>query len=430
MAALLLGLGVSLGWMYWPEPLVPNRTPIAGQALPPQPSATPQNEAAQATKIASSAAPKIKNIPHENRLTLSNPAAAGQETKTRIASAEQAGNPSKRSLPPADQISVLSESIPQKVEALLLPSPGTKERPNRFEPSAALGYGGAPSSTTPLLPLPNQKYPANLQSQIASKPDLSEMPPNLITPIDATSKNNPWAFGATAGILSSIQPAYAGFNLGLSTEWRAHSNWGIRSGLGYQYQVLRENDRPILNLSTDSYVQVTGDQKALAPSNVTNNVDVDYSTPIYIPVSRLHRVEAPLLAFWQPWNRWRVYGGGTVGATFLAQAGSHSLRNNTVLEIQAGAPTRNLSSKITDQVRNWDFRWSLGIGFQPAPRFSFDLFLHNPLYFSKIADSAAQLDPLGTPTSYFESVYPGLAEQRPKAAGGNSLLHFTTTVFF
>lgn len=216
---------------------------------------------------------------------------------------------------------------------------------------------------------------------------------SLNHPVDPAAESNPmipsiqpmksaaaskWSVGATTGVLSNTSASYAGATAGLSTTWQPGRNWGVRSGLAYQYQPCPSKDRPVVSISLATYVESTGDFKVYANNSTSGfNAAAEAAAPVYVPVARLHRLELPLLAFYQPASRLRLFGGVSVGANVYAEAGDRSLRNNTVFDIQAD--NNNLDQEVSAKVRNLDFQGGAGLGFLPFKHLEIDLFYFHRL---------------------------------------------------
>jgi len=223
---------------------------------------------------------------------------------------------------------------------------------------------------------------ANTNPAVSVADSVSEapfsMPPAPIDPLRHAEKQT-WAFGANTGVFSDTRGSYAGAGAGLSAEWQPLKKWGVRSGVGYQYRQLGTEERPVVSLTASDYVVATGDLKVAGANSVFGQTTTSQDlAPVFVPVSRLHRVEMPVLAFWQPVSKLRVFGGVAVGNNLYAEAGDRSLNKNVVYNIQNGSANRNLNKEVTGQVRSWDMRWSLGLGFKPTRHLEVDIFFQKP----------------------------------------------------
>lgn len=304
---------------------------------------------------------------------------------------------------------------------------------NQLAASPETPAGIQPDQTTadsPLLnPLPEMaKHPA-VSAATDTVAQANVQPP--VEPVKSKLPK-PWSFGATVGLLTSSDFNYSGTNLGLSVEWQPARHWGLRGNLLYQFQQLQKEQRSILEVSSGSYVLLTGDQTALDPggSIVVSNPTQSNSlvTPVYVPVSRLHRLEIPVNAFWQPFKKWRILGGLSMGMNLYAQSGRQTLKNNLVLNVPSGEASRNLNQEITKQLPDWDLRWNVGIGFKPNRHLAFELYMHNPFHLlpqNRNADYLKVSDQGGAFESYGQQV----ATNRP-AIGDQTLFQISASAFF
>lgn len=202
------------------------------------------------------------------------------------------------------------------------------------------------------------------------------MPPAPIDPLSHVEKNT-WAFGANAGVMSDAKGGYAGTGAGLSAEWKPLKKWGVRSGVGYQFRQLSAEERPIVALTASSYVAATGDAKVATANEAFNQAPTSAQNspaPVYVAVGRIHRIEMPVLAFWQPFSKVRVFGGMSVGNNLYVETGDKSLNKNVVYQIQDGNSGRSLNKEVSDELRSWDTRWSIGFGFKPTRHLEVDMF--------------------------------------------------------
>lgn len=448
---LLLPTAGLLYWLTGPQatpPAIPGAAiPVAEAPRQTPPNAAPvspqDNETTTHTKE-----PAVANLPAGNLP----PAASGKgvtplptETTTRVQS---------KSLPGTQQEQLVQKTpgaTPNTMPGIQPARPGeTSRQPERpdaqetlpqFYPAAS-SIARLPEQTRPELMecLPHAStLPSSISATAQTAPDIAAglpitepqaAPPFPLLPIDPAAKAGPsgWSFGATAGVLSDKSVGYAGSVAGLTTEWQLNQHWGLRSGLNYQFQSLREADRSIVALEASTYVNATGDISVLTTSNGFNTSSSDPAEePVYLAVSRMHRLELPILAYWQPADKWRLFGGMAVGNTLFAQAGNQSLKSNTVFSINSGDATQNLNQEITDQLRAWSLSWSAGVGFRPGKHFAVDLFIQNPLQFKRaLSDTEASPGSFGGKTPDV----PLLSGDRTQTPGGRTQLQVSATLFF
>lgn len=289
------------------------------------------------------------------------------------------------------------------------------------DPIASIGDASATEPDTPKL----ANRPAALEQESP------EHPPSTVNQPPSTVNRSPSiAWAATTGLLAKSSALLGGMSLGLTADARLGKRWGLRTGLAYQYHRLQGEDRPIVTVTSGAYADATGDQSILTSGGFTVNA-LDLTAPVYVPVSRLHRLEVPLTAFWMATSNLRLYGGVSAGLNIWAQTGTRALKGGNIYEIKDGVPARNLNQKVSTQLRNLQVGLTLGAGYRLHQRLEVGLALYSPIRaLSSGNDQFEFLMPNSMPGSKYSD---GLAEQlsaRREAALGRPLLHLSGTVFF
>lgn len=249
----------------------------------------------------------------------------------------------------------------------------------------------------------------------------------LAPPIEPVrEKNLHW--GATTGALSDNSARFGGATAGLTLDWKVGEKWGIRSGLAYQYHTLQEDNQPLTTVTTATYAEATGDQTIFDNGGFITTA-ADLTAPVYVAVSRLHRVEMPLLAYWQPFAKVRLFGGASLGATAFAEVNDQSFKGFKVYDIKAGTPERNLNSRVSEQVRSLDVRWSVGASFRATRSIELGLFFQSPI--RALSDTGwLEADSGATTPSNVNPDIEKLAMERRDVANSRGLFQFLATVFF
>ena len=286
---------------------------------------------------------------------------------------------------------------------------------------------------------PNPVIAAPIQNPISSalpastEADTASIAPFFmpVKPIDPLreAKKSDWSFGANAGVSSDTRGDYAGMGAGLSAEWQPLKKWGFRSGVGYQFRQLGAEERPVVSLTAISYVDVTGDKRIAAANNgfqsPSTNQGSTEPSQVYIPIGRLHRVEVPVLAFWQPLSKLRVFGGVAIGNNLYVQAGNRTLNNNVVYTVPDGTSNKNLNREVSEQFRQWDTRLSIGVGFKPARHLELGMFFHKPIPSGRIETPAMDATPGNASVDFMESI-----SGKSSGLNTNGLFNFTASWFF
>lgn len=235
-------------------------------------------------------------------------------------------------------------------------------------------------------------------------------------------------WGASTGALSDVSAQFGGATAGLTLDWKVGEKWGLRSGLAYQYHTLPENDRPLTTVTTATYAEATGDQTIFDNGGFVTTA-VDLTAPVYVSVSRLHRIEMPLLAYWQPLPKVRLFGGASLGATAYAEVDDQSFKGYKTFDVKAGTPASNLNSRVSEQVRSLDVRWNVGASFRATRSIELGLFFQSPIRALSDTSWLAADTGASTPSNINPSLEK-LATERQTTANGRALFQFLATVFF
>jgi hypothetical protein len=320
------------------------------------------------------------------------------------------------STPPATSPEIKTEaaaSAPVLADAPTTPTAQNTEPNASTQPATSPEI--APAAATP---------PSVITSAPTPTVEQDAAPATPIIPVRENKKSLSW--GATVGVLSETTPGYAGATAGLVAEWRPGKRWGLRSGLAYQFHLLRDEDRPITSVTTAAYAEATGDQTIFDNTFLVSSSD--FTVPVYVPVSRLHRLEIPLQVFWQPTRKVRLYAGASFGANFYAQTASRSLKNGKIYDVQEGTPARNLNQEVSRQIRGGQMGWNVGISYQPTKRIELGLYFQNPVT-SKNAEPELQ-DVAAPNTSNALDVLRTLTAERQGTVNGRSVFQLSATAFF
>lgn len=155
-------------------------------------------------------------------------------------------------------------------------------------------------------------------------------------------------------------------------------HWGIRSGLAYGYEKLPVAVRTLISVPavydtlTANNVVIIEDVVAPSGNQYSNSVPAEVQTQ----VSAVHRLEMPLLLWWQPLRHWRLYAGGTMARTLKVETGNRTaaIEDNKFSSNQISDPENRLSSLAAQRVSDWQAALQGGIGFKPSRRFEFGFF--------------------------------------------------------
>ncbi len=177
-----------------------------------------------------------------------------------------------------------------------------------------------------------------------------------------------WSYGILAGLNSERLPRVNGGVAGLVIDWQPLRRWGLRAGLQYAVQRLAVDESLVTVISEEAYESTSNSLALFDNSGNYGNIG-DFSsinTDILASVRRIHRIEAPLLAYWQPRRALRVYAGASLNHTFLAQTSSRILADNQVFKVATGRD--EINRLATERLQTWQVKWQGGLGYRIGRR--------------------------------------------------------------
>ena len=172
-----------------------------------------------------------------------------------------------------------------------------------------------------------------------------------------------WAFGITFGANSERLPRVNGGLVGGSVDWQPLRHWGLRSGIQYALQRLAEDESLVASITEDAYERSSN----LSLFDQSGNYGYisafpSINTSILASVRRIHRIETPLLVYWQPIPAFRVYGGAILNYTFLAQTSNRIFADNQVFKVVSGRD--EINRLATERLQRWQVKWQAGLGYR------------------------------------------------------------------
>ena len=194
-------------------------------------------------------------------------------------------------------------------------------------------------------------------------------------------KNARWSFGLAAGLRSESFSAVNGFSAGMVLDWQPARKWGLRTGLQYAQYRATGSRPPIIAVNNDQYANATGNLNVVPnfadslgnPWNGAGTSDTN-GTPVLIPVKKLHKLEMPLLAFWQPVRPLRLYGGITATYNLSARASEQNYANETVFTASNAKELESINSLTSEVLPRFNIEAMLGLGFRFGKRMELNVF--------------------------------------------------------
>ena len=266
-------------------------------------------------------------------------------------------------------------------------------------PVAALSMlaGAVPS------PVHHQQVRDVQMHQIAAQPVVKKVPHKSVS--------SRFELGLMAGANMFQVKQVPGFIGGLTLGYASKNKTsGIQTGLVYRYQMFSGESRPVIPVSYDRYLAATGNDE-ITPDNLPGSwIYISKTNRVLVPVMKSHQLEIPVLLFWQPYQRFRVYGGTTfMRHIWIESAGTglftYNLKVVTTPDADAAG---NLNTVIKDQLPTWENTWQTGVGFKPFKHIEIGLFYRSAWYGkSALSDVKALFDNCVT----CSAKYPAAARQ-------------------
>jgi hypothetical protein len=229
-----------------------------------------------------------------------------------------------------------------------------------------------PMAETLALFLPANELPAQVASvqPAALRSRRAEAPPIQLRKTPSIRPIRPAIYAA-----ARLNPASGALSpsAGLLADWRWSGRFGLRAGVGYQYERFPRASAPGVLLSETAYSSLTGDDRVLDNNSALGTGGI-VAGKVLIPIASLHRLELPLQVYWQAHPRWRAYAGVQWQYTFQAQGMGSVVELDTsrVLLLPIGDTNRLAAA----QTRGWAGYFSLGLSHAFSRRMELALQYH------------------------------------------------------
>jgi len=222
-----------------------------------------------------------------------------------------------------------------------------------------------------------------------------------VKPLQTTPR---WAFGLTSAVSTEQFSSLNSLSAGITTDWRFARKWGLRTSLLYTRYRPSESKQPVVvvdravydnatGLFTGSYPPVTG--------GVTSNADLQDGY-VYIPLRKLHQMEMPVMAWWQPIRPLRLYSGVSVNYTFLGQSAAQNFVDNAIVSLDTDKSRRDAGQVATDELKRWQLHYQLGLGLRLGRHIELSAFWRSPV--RQIFGRQTDLTSYNSATEQFSSI--------------------------
>lgn len=205
------------------------------------------------------------------------------------------------------------------------------------------------------------------------------------------------AFGVNAAIATERFQTINRASAGLVVDYQPIRQFGVRLGLGYQHALPSAHTRPLAPITAADYMQATGYYGLIAAlRDSSGQYPVNPSSTVVVPVSRLHRIEAPLSLYWAPAGRLRLYSGVVVQRIFQAKTSGYSFIEDADVVVQNGYRAARMDEVVSRRIDRWSFDWMAGVGMRIFPRFELG-FAYRENVQSKSSIEAQKADIISNP---------------------------------
>jgi hypothetical protein len=197
-----------------------------------------------------------------------------------------------------------------------------------------------------------------------------------------------WSVGLQASVATERMRSRQldGMGLGSVVDLRLSKYWGLRSGLNYARYKPTLHSRPLVKVYDWDYAAATGDQSVSAgnePWGSARNPD----PYVIIPIEEIHRIELPLLAYWQPVPGVRTLGGFNLGYTAYGRTTSYNFADDRLIDINSLKMNRQVSRLATKELQNWQANMMAGLSYRPLRRLEIGAAYNRPIDFQQLSNS-------------------------------------------
>jgi hypothetical protein len=236
----------------------------------------------------------------------------------------------------------------------------------------------------PVTPAPIQIVMISVEPQlVGSLTPRSEVQPQILPTGISVQKGNPdfkpfWTIGATSMASTEQFTTINGFSTGVTADWAIARKWGLRAGLLYNIHTPEKNHRPVVAVNSDIYTDnlegeitarnvATGAEVTSVPG--TNTLADSLNGQVYIPVSRLQRVELPVMIYWQAAKPLKVFGGFSFVRTLNTKADRLNYSGEYQLTLNDQIAEDEISNISDETYKSWNVNAMLGLGLRVSPVF-------------------------------------------------------------
>lgn len=307
----------------------------------------------------------------------------------------------------------------------------TLQVPNTYEPAYQLPevvtagntqLGSAISFSLNPLPVSPEAVETQLRSSQTSPFRVVAYTSEKI--IESHKNSSAWRFGVGAALGTERFSGINSLGAGAVVDWKIGRRLGIRSGLQYSRYTPSNLEQAVALVQPQEYVSAAdsgftvtdGFGNILAPT-----VNVSLQETVVIPFSRLHMLEAPVLASWRVHRGFKLFAGLNTTFVMLAKTSGDSYSGNLKLAANSDQASKNLNSLAVSDLERWRFDAQVGMGYQWNRHVEIGLFAKFPLQVLSAETSKVEYAGSG---AFWPSSKPTVVNQRITSFSLNAAYFF------
>lgn len=160
-----------------------------------------------------------------------------------------------------------------------------------------------------------------------------------------------------------------------------HQRWGLQTGVLYRSQVFSGESRPVIPVTYQNYQSATGHTDQDISNLPNSSLLINTANRMLVPVIKSHQLEAPVLLFYEPFSKYRLYAGATFMRHIWIESADRSLFTYDLRIVQNPDPTvgGSLSNELINQLSPWERNWQLGMSYTFFKRVELGLFYRSTM---------------------------------------------------
>lgn len=374
-----------------------------------------QESASKGTQMQQPVTALATPSPTSRPATASNPTAAG-------ISAAHPGTPAlTQSGRPETTPQTVSDASPLNADNITLADTDTKQTEDTQSPEQVVPVTDIPTTIhandLELLALP---FPAIVNENTYN---LNLPAPETVaeTIVSQRKPASNWSFGLTASVGTEQFVSLNSISGGATADWRFTRKWGMRSGLMYTRYLPTSSRQPVVAVEEVSYTNATGlytGNNLQASLNPVNNELLEGY--VYIPIRKLHQVEMPVMLWFEPVKRLRLYSGITIDYTFMGQSAKQNYIDNEIVALDTQTKQRGASRVATNELQRWQLHYMGGVGIGLGRHAELSAFWHTPI--RNIFKQKTDLASFNSSTEQFDAFFSNSASPSPLPQLGRFVL--------